>query len=147
MKTALLIAAVASMSLLAACNRTDNSVAGTNPAVADPGTTADVRSSSVPPITESTSPTKAPALPSPQYLPSGAGEAAPAAAAAAAANGSAPPSASGATTTAQDTGANRPMDEMTPHEESTQMPKAGQANNYSSPALEQSPGQSPGRAQ
>jgi hypothetical protein len=39
------------------------------------------------------------------------------------------------------------MDEMTPHEESTQMPKAGQANNYNSPALEASPGQSPGRAQ
>ncbi len=147
MKTALLVAAVASMSLLAACNRTDNNVADTNhPAVANPGTTADIRSSSVPPVTESTSPTKAPALPSPPYLPSGAGDAAPATAAAPA-NGSAPSSASRATTTAQDTGANRPMDELTPHEESTQMPKPGQVNNYSTPALEQSPGQSPGRAQ
>jgi hypothetical protein len=43
--------------------------------------------------------------------------------------------------TARDTSANSPRHgTLTPQEESTQMPKAGQANNYSSPALEKDSG-------
>lgn len=43
--------------------------------------------------------------------------------------------------TAEDTSANSPRHgTLTPKEESTQMPKAGQANNYSSPALEKDSG-------
>lgn len=43
--------------------------------------------------------------------------------------------------TAEDTAANNPRHgALTAHEESSQMPKAGQANNYSSPALEKSSG-------
>ncbi|HSN34054.1 MAG TPA: hypothetical protein VLU41_15300 [Ideonella sp.] len=45
--------------------------------------------------------------------------------------------ASGAPATAgKDTRANDPAGSMTKHEESTQMPKAGQTNNYSSPSVE-----------
>jgi hypothetical protein len=43
--------------------------------------------------------------------------------------------------TTQDTAANSPRHgTLTAHEESTQMPKAGQANNYSDPALEKDSG-------
>jgi hypothetical protein len=43
--------------------------------------------------------------------------------------------------TARDSAANSPRHgDLTPAEESTQMPKAGQANNYSSPALEKDSG-------
>jgi hypothetical protein len=43
--------------------------------------------------------------------------------------------------TAEDTAANSPRHgALTAHEESTQMPKAGQVNNYSSPALEKDSG-------
>ncbi|HEX6793898.1 MAG TPA: hypothetical protein VF304_08600 [Casimicrobiaceae bacterium] len=45
--------------------------------------------------------------------------------------------------TARDTSANSPRHgTLTPQEESTQMPKAGQVNNYSSPALEKDSGRS-----
>lgn len=47
----------------------------------------------------------------------------------------------GAGDTARDTSANSPRSgALTPREESTQMPKAGQANNHSSPSLEQDSG-------
>ncbi|MEO9135938.1 MAG: hypothetical protein ABI316_04975 [Casimicrobiaceae bacterium] len=43
-------------------------------------------------------------------------------------------------TTARDTAANNPHRALTAQQESTGMPKAGQANNYSSPALEKDSG-------
>ena len=39
-------------------------------------------------------------------------------------------------TAGKDTRANDPAGSMTKHEESTQMPKGGQTNNYSSPSVE-----------
>jgi hypothetical protein len=39
-------------------------------------------------------------------------------------------------TTARDTAANNPTGSMTKEQESAQMPKVGQANNHSSPALD-----------
>lgn len=41
-----------------------------------------------------------------------------------------------ATATAKDTPANNPQGDLTKAEENTAMPKAGQANNHSSPALD-----------
>jgi hypothetical protein len=41
---------------------------------------------------------------------------------------------------ARDSTANNPHGTMTPQQESTEMPKAGQANNYSSPALDKKSG-------
>jgi hypothetical protein len=133
MKTVTVLAVLASASLLAACDRADNT-ATTAPGVGNPATTADVRASSVPPITPSTTATTPPALPAPADLPHGAGDAAPDAAAA---NAGAPGTHSG---TARDTPATSPDAKLTPQEESTAMPKAGQVNNYNTPAREESRG-------
>lgn len=50
------------------------------------------------------------------------------------------PAAYAATPTARDTPAQQPLKEMTAAEESKSMPKSGQANNYSSTAIEASQG-------
>jgi hypothetical protein len=131
MKTTVMLVAAAALAL-AACNRTDTTPAGTRGAVGNPDQTADVRSSSVPPITPSTTATTPPPLPAPPQLPHGAGDATPPGLA----GGSSAQSPSSPDVGAQSTAASQPMSTLTPHEESTQMPKAGQANNYSDTAIE-----------
>ena len=132
--TALLVAVAASAALLSACHRTD-----TNQATANP---SDIRADSVPPASRSVTPTTPPALPPTPALPSGAGDAIQAGSASGTAAG---PSTAKGTGDARDTAANAPTGSLTPQQESTEMPKAGQVNNHSSTSMEESRGQTPQR--
>ena len=134
----------ASAAMAAGCHRTETNRANDTP--------ADMNASSAP-TTPSTTPTTPPALPPTPALPTGAGEASqPGAAAtsappagnapssAANATNEASPPADGQTGDARDTAANRPTEPMSAGDESAAMPKAGQANNHSSTAMEESRG-------
>jgi len=130
----LILAVAASGTLLSACSRSDPNHTTANP--------ADIRADSVPPASVSTTPTTPPPLPPTPALPEGAGDAKAPASSAAAAPAPAPSKGTG---DARDTAANAPTGGLSAQEESSAMPKAGQTNNHSSTAMEESRGQTPQR--
>jgi hypothetical protein len=112
--------------LVTGCNRTDTSASN----------------SSTGPVTPSITASTPPALPAAPSTPTGSGSAEPATSPAASAAATPTPAAGGTRDgKASDTAGNNPTGSLTPREESTEMPKAGQANNHSSPAMEESRGQ------
>jgi hypothetical protein len=126
MKPVVLVLALAtSAALVAGCNRPQDANSGTNPAPTSSSSTAPSNSSATPP-----------ALPTAPMTPSGAGDAS---------TGSSAPTGSSASNTgssagAQDSAATNPTGNLSKDEETAGMPKAGQANNHSSPAMDQSKG-------
>ena len=82
------------------------------------------RATSTPPVTQATPPASASADTPPAPTPS--------------THSGAPAPDAPATATAKDTPANNPQGDLTRAEENTAMPKAGQANNHSSPAFDPS---------
>ena len=125
---ALLLAGTAAF--VAGCNRTD-------PATGYPS------NSTTGPVSAPTTATTPPPLPAAPSTPTGVGSAQPATSPAApVAAGGAPATGSGTPDgKASDTAANAPTGTLTKQQESNEMPKAGQVNNHSSTAMEESRGQ------
>ena len=120
-------------------------VPATGNAVA-PGTDASVAFAGAPPTRPApgASPASSPTKAAGEVAVQRAADSAPDTASADAAKATALQSATGTGGTAQDTAANNPRSgALTKEEESTQMPKAGQANNHSSTALETDSGRAP----
>ena len=128
---ALAVVLAGAAAFVTGCNRTDPS-------------TGYPSNSSTGPVTKSTTATPPPALPAAPSTPSGLGTATPATSPdAPVASGGTPVTGSGGTPDgkASDTAANAPTGTLTQKQESNEMPKAGQANNHSSTAMEESRGQ------
>ena len=128
---ALALALAGTAALVAGCNRTDPS-------------TGYPSNRTTGPVTKSTTATPPPPLPAAPSTPSGIGTAEPATSPAAPVAPSGTPVTAGSGTPdgkASDTAANNPTGTLTPQQESTEMPKAGQANNHSSTSMEESRGQ------